>query len=188
MPPRPIGAVANVLSELPLAALQRALAIAVLLIARNHPRLFERLEGYWDARFVIDPVDLPVVFLLCPDPARPRLTAAWSREGLDATATISGRMLRLIDLLEGELDGDALFFSRDIDIEGDTGAILALRNAIESEEIVLIGELADALGPFGGPVRLLGERGPDAVAAARGVLNKVSALVLGASKHPVTTP
>ena len=89
MPPYPIGAAANVLNELPLAALQRALAVAVSLIARNHPRLFERLEGYWDARFVIDPVDLPVVFLLCPDPARPRLTAAWSREGLDATPWVA---------------------------------------------------------------------------------------------------
>ena len=188
MPLHPIGAITDALNELPLAVLQRALAVALALVTRNHPRLFERLEGYWDARFVIDPVDLPLVFLLCPDPARPRFTVAWSQEGLDATATVSGRMLRLIDLLEGELDGDALFFSRDIEIEGDTGAILALRNAIESEEIVLIGELADALGPFGMPIRFLGERGPDAVAEARGALNRMSALVLGPRERSVTTP
>ena len=188
MQPPPIGVLADALTELPLAALQRALGAALALVARNHPRLFERLEGYWDARFVIDPVDLPVVFLLCPDPARPRLTAAWSRNGFNATATVSGRMLRLIDLLEGELDGDALFFSRDIEIEGDTGAILALRNAIESEEIVLFRELAAALGPFGAPVRIVGERGPDAVAAARGALNRLSTLVLGTGDRSETAP
>lgn len=156
-------------------------------MTHNHPRLFERLEGYWDARFVIDPVDLPIVFLLCPDPVAPRLTAAWSREGLNSTAIIGGRMLRLIDLLEGELDGDALFFSRDIEIEGDTGAVLALRNAIESEEIVLFREFAKALGPFGVPVRVLGERGPDAIAAARGILNRLTSLVLGTRRRPEET-
>jgi predicted lipid carrier protein YhbT len=155
---------------------------------RNHPRLFERLEGYWDARFLIDPVDLPVVFLLSPHPARPRLTAAWSRQGLNPTAIISGRMLRLVDLLEGGLDGDALFFSRDIEIEGDTGAVLALRNAVESEEIVLFEEFAGALGPFGAPVRLVGERGPDAVAAARGALNRLTTLMLGAGHRRGTAP
>lgn len=180
MPPSPIGAVADALAELPLAALQRALAAALALVTRNHPRLFTRLEGYWQARFLIDPVDLPVVFLLRPDPAAPRLTAAWSGDGIDATATVSGPMLRLVDLLEGGLDGDALFFSREIEIEGDTGAVLALRNAIESEEIVLFKELADALGPFGAPVRAVGERGPGAVAALRGAVNGLSRLILGA--------
>jgi hypothetical protein len=37
----------------------------------------------------------------------------------------------LIGLLDGAYDGDALFFSRDLVIEGDTAAVLALRNAIE---------------------------------------------------------
>jgi len=183
MQPPPLSVIADALSELPLAALQRALASAMALVARNHPRLFERLEGYWDARFLIDPVDLPVVFLLLPDPARPRLAAAWSADGVEATATIRGRMLRLVDLLEGGLDGDALFFSRDIEIEGDTGAVLALRNAVESEEIVLFKEFADALGPFGIPVSLVGERGPDAVAAARSAVNRLSRLVLGARRE-----
>jgi predicted lipid carrier protein YhbT len=188
MKPAPLSVAADALSQMPLAALQRALAAALALVARNHPRLFERLEGYWDARFLIDPVDLPVVFLLCPHPARPRLTAAWSGDGIDATATIRGRMLRLIDLLEGGLDGDALFFSRDIEIEGDTGAVLALRNAVESAEIVLFKEIADAFGPFGAPVRLVAERGPDALAAARGTLNWLTTLMLGAGHRSGTAP
>jgi predicted lipid carrier protein YhbT len=97
-------------------------------------------------------------------------------------------MLRLVDLLEGGLDGDALFFSRDIEIEGDTGAVLALRNAVESEEIVLFEEFAGALGPFGAPVRLVGERGPDAVAAARSALNRLTTLMLGAGHRRGTAP
>jgi len=57
---------------------------------------------------------------------------------------------------------------------------------VESEEIVLFEELADAFGPLGAPVRLVGERGPDAVAAARGIFNRLSKLVLGT--RPETTP
>ena len=51
-------------------------------------------------------------------------------------------------MIHGTLDGDALFFSRDITIEGNTDAILALRNAIDAAEIDLPGEVADLFGPF----------------------------------------
>ncbi len=44
-------------------------------------------------------------------------------------------MLVLIGLLDGTYDGDALFFTRDLVIEGDTAAVLALRNAIEDANL-----------------------------------------------------
>lgn len=172
------GIFGSAVRTVPIAALQTMLAAALGVVKRNHPGVFDRLEGFYDARYVIDPSDLPFVFQLRPDPERPSLTAHWRDEPIEATARISGRMLSLVDLLEGQLDGDALFFSRDISIEGDTSAVLALRNAIEAEEIVLFSEIADALGPLGWPVRAVGEKGPDAIAAVRGQINRIGGLAM----------
>ncbi|MCH8036113.1 MAG: SCP2 sterol-binding domain-containing protein [Proteobacteria bacterium] len=73
--------------------------------------------------------------------------------GIEAAATIRGSLLSLIDLLEGRVDGDALFFSRDLVIEGDTEAVLTLRNAIDGAGIDLVEIAASALGPFAGLAR-----------------------------------
>ena len=54
----------------------------------------------------------------------------------------------LREVLEGRLDGDALFFSRDLAIEGDTAAVVALRNAIDNEELDLVSEAMALLGPL----------------------------------------
>ena len=51
-------------------------------------------------------------------------------------------------MIHGAYDGDALFFSRDIVIEGDTAAGLALRNAIDNAELDLFEEALDMLGPL----------------------------------------
>jgi predicted lipid carrier protein YhbT len=141
---------------LPPIALQPGLALAMRTLKRRHPGLFDRLSGVGAPSFLIDPVDLPFVFLLETDPARPRLSAL-GREAAEtqaATATIRGPLMTLIDLAEGRLDGDALFFSRDLVIEGDTEAVVALRNAIDDAEIDLVSDLLSALGPLAGPARL----------------------------------
>ena len=141
---------------LPPIALQPALALAMRMLRRRHPGLFDRLSGVGAPTFLIDPVDLPFAFFLETDPARPHLTAhgktAATRQ--TATATIRGPLMTLIDLAEGRLDGDALFFSRDLVIEGDTEAVVALRNAIDDAEIDLVTDLLSALGPLAGPARL----------------------------------
>ena len=62
--------------------------------------------------------------------------------------------MMLIDLAEGRLDGDALFFSRDLAVEGDTEAVVALRNAVDDAEIDLTADLASMFGPLAGPARL----------------------------------
>ena len=56
--------------------------------------------------------------------------------------------LGLIALLEGRIDGDALFFSRELSIEGDTEAVVALRNAVDSAEVDVLGDVMAALGPL----------------------------------------
>lgn len=141
---------------LPAAALQPALAMAMRTLRRRHPGLFDRLSSVGAPSFLIAPVDLPFAFLLETDPDRPRLRAlsAKGAETQAASATIRGPLMTLIDLAEGRLDGDALFFSRDLVVEGDTEAVVALRNAIDDAEIDLIGDLLSALGPLAGPARL----------------------------------
>jgi predicted lipid carrier protein YhbT len=52
-------------------------------------------------------------------------------------------------MIHGAYDGDALFFSRDIVVAGDTEAVLALRNALDDAELDLGAEIMAVLGPAG---------------------------------------
>jgi len=141
------------LRPMPLALLQPALKIAMNTIQRRHPEVFDRLSCLEDPIYLIDPVDLPFVFVLCPDPLLPTLHAERDAIGLDVTATIRGPLMSLIGLLEGTTDGDALFFSRDLVVEGDTEAVVALRNAVDGAEIDVLEDLLAALGPLSRPAR-----------------------------------
>lgn len=142
---------------LPPAMIEPLATTALAAIHRRHPGVFERLAGIDNPVFRVDPIDLPFVFVLRPDPERP--TIAVRRDGDDepVTATIRGPLLALIDLLEGRIDGDALFFSRELVIEGDTEAVVALRNAVDGAEIDVLGDVLSALGPFAGPARRVAE-------------------------------
>ena len=69
-----------------------------------------------------------------------------------AGATIRGRFLLLLELLDAEEDGDAAFFSRDLEVTGDTEAVVRLRNALDDMD----GSVAEeAAGMFGRPGRAL---------------------------------
>jgi predicted lipid carrier protein YhbT len=134
--------------------LRPALAVAMAAMKRRHRRVFARLAELGEPSYLIDPVDLPLVFLLRLDRQAPTLTAASGPEGFEATATIRAPLLVLIDLLEGRLDGDALFFSRELVVEGNTEAVVALRNAVDGAEVDLLCDVLSLLGPFAGPARL----------------------------------
>ncbi len=156
------------LRPLPPFMLRPALDLAMAAIRRRHADVFERLDGL-DPIFLIDPVDLPFVFRLRFDENVPRLDAMKTDDesGPEPTAVIRGSLLTLIALLEGRIDGDALFFSRELVIEGDTGAVVALRNAVDGAEIDLIEDLVSNLGPFAAPARRT-------VEAARSVFEKMT--------------
>ena len=134
---------------------QPVLNLLMSAIHRRHPDVFERLEAIAEPVFVIDPTDLPFVFLLQAKASAPRLQALVRGDAaLDtATATIHGPLLTLLTLLEGNIDGDALFFSRDLTIEGDTEAVVALRNAVDGAEVDLIGDVLSLVGPMAVPAR-----------------------------------
>lgn len=141
---------ARVLRVIPLAPLSLSLTAYSRKIAKAHPSLFRRLGEFDHVKFVLDPVDLPFVICLAPNGGVPRVTV--TRGKGDGVARISGPLAALIGLVHGAYDGDALFFSRDLVVEGDTGAALALRNAIDDAELDLAQEIAAISGPFSGPL------------------------------------
>lgn len=144
--------VALAIRPLPLAPLQPLLALLVQRIRQHHPEIFERLGSHAEKRFGIDPSDLPLAFVLEPAPLAPRLVAVRSLPA-DLDVRICGSFACLIGLIDGDFDGDALFFSRDVVIEGDIEAVLALRNAIDDAQIDMLGEALGPLDRWKEPVR-----------------------------------
>ena len=123
------------------------------MIRRRHPDILERMADYADKPVCIDPTDLPFVILLDPNPETPSLTVRREIDPDEVAATIHGPLDMLISLAEGKVDGDALFFSRRLVIEGDTEVVVALRNAIDGAGIDLIEDISLQLGPLGRPFR-----------------------------------
>jgi O2-independent ubiquinone biosynthesis accessory factor UbiT len=146
--PRFPAAGAAALRLAPLTPLSLAGAHLVKSLVRRHPSLFARLGHLADKTFLIDPTDLPFVFRLAPLPDAPRLEAVRRDDAGDWDARIAGPLAAMLGMVHGVYDGDALFFSRDLVIEGDTEAVLALRNAVDNEEIDLATEAAALFGPL----------------------------------------
>ena len=142
------------LAPVPLALLQPILARVAGHVARTHPELFARLGPHTVKRFLIDPTDLPFVLVLVPDATRPHLKAHRRHENPRHDAAIAGTFLDLLDMADGSLDGDALFFTRDLSVSGDTEAVVALRNALDDFDDSVVECAAGAFGPLSGPVAL----------------------------------
>ena len=143
------------LRALPPALFQPVLGLAMATMRRRHAGAFERLAGLGEPVFLIDPIDLPYSFVLRAGARAPSLTAIRGGHAVRATATIRGPLLALIDLLQGRIDGDALFFARGLVIEGDIEAVVALRNAVDGAEIDIAADMASLLGPLARPARRL---------------------------------
>jgi len=126
--------------------LNRIVSRVFLQVIRAHPGLFERLGDYVDKRFGFSPSDLPFMFVV--EPSRPAITVMRKDTVVETDAAIDGPLVMLLALLEGKLDGDALFFSRDITVTGDMEAMLALRNALDDCNVDLPADLSKAAGPF----------------------------------------
>ena len=124
-------------------------------VARTRPELFARLGAHIRKRFLIDPIDLPFVLVLVPDSARPSLQAYRRIEKPKHDACIAGTFLDLLDMMDGSLDGDALFFSRDLRVSGDTEAVVALRNALDDFDGNVVDAMAGAFGPLSAPAALV---------------------------------
>ena len=144
----------HLLAPLPLAPLQPVFRRVVEHVATSHPELFGRLGPHAGKRFLIDPVNLPFVLVLQPDSEQPRLVARRRHPVPLHDAAIAGSFGVLFAMIDGRLDGDALFFSRDLMITGDTEAVVALRNALDDLDENVVDNLVAAFGPLSAPARL----------------------------------
>jgi predicted lipid carrier protein YhbT len=133
---------------LPLPLLQPILSLIGTQVGRAQPDVFTRLGPHALKSFVIDPTDLPFVLMLKPRPDAPSLSA-WRRgDAPYSDACIAGSFLNLFDLIDGSLDGDALFFSRKLRVTGDTEAVVALRNALDDVDGGVVESITRAFGPL----------------------------------------
>lgn len=126
-------------------------AIANRLLKRlveAHPGLFERLDDYRLRRFAFLPSDLPFGFVV--DPAKQTLRVFSKSTPFTADAAVEGPLFLLLALMEGRLDADAFFFSRELTVTGDMEAMLAMRNALDDTGIDLTRDLAGFAGPLSG--------------------------------------
>lgn len=139
----------RLISSLALLPLQPVLAMVVCRIAQRHPEVLERLGPHQTTRFLIDPADLPFALYLRPDPANLELRAVPRGALPEHDARIAGKFFRLLRLIDCDEDGDAMFFSRDLQVSGDTEAVVTLRNALDNVEGSLAGGVADMFGPPG---------------------------------------
>ena len=142
------------MSPLPLLPLELVLNRFLQRVVARNPRIFARLGPHAQKRFGIKPTDLPFAFVIEAAAPCPRLSVVRQLPA-DVDARISSSLANLLALLEGRLDGDALMFSRQLVIEGDVEAVLALRNAIDDSRIDLVDEIGNLFGPLGEPVRRL---------------------------------
>lgn len=147
--------VGPVLGHIPPVLIDRILDHALGMMLRDHPEVFDRLATGSGAPggIVISPSDLGLDLFMVPDPDGPQLRLARDEDRRAARARISGPLPALLELLEGRSDGDALFFSRTLTIEGETDLVVALRNAVDGEDIDIRRTLIQSAGLFRGPFR-----------------------------------
>lgn len=146
---------ASLLAFVPLALIQPILGHIAAHVARDRPELFARLGVHAQKRFLVDPIDLPFVLILSPDNNRPTLRAYRRYEKPVHDAGIAGKFLNLLDMIDGSQDGDALFFSRDLRVTGDTEAVVALRNALDDFEGSALESVIGSFGPLAKPAALV---------------------------------
>ena len=138
------GLAARALALTPLAVTQFHLDLALTRLLRRHPEIVRRLSSTEERRALVVPSDLPVAFLVRCVPGRLFMTVVRKTGSPAADATISGPIAAILDMATGEDDGDALFFSRIVKVEGDTEVAVALRNAIDSAAIDLLTDFLPA--------------------------------------------
>jgi hypothetical protein len=191
---RPLAAAT--LSLIPGPVLARLTVLLTRAMRRRHPRLVANFARLDPAVVHVFPSDLPHRFAIefgggkmdvrvLPDSAARDSNARAARDSnaraardsnaraargdgpKPPDAEIRGNLMALIDLLEGRIDGDAMFFSREIEITGSTAVIVAVRNTLDREEILITDEIAAMFGPLERPARRIAQRIDAAIGRAR---------------------
>lgn len=141
--------VSVVFRPLPLPVLNFFLGKIVNNIGKSRPEIFDRLEGHHHKIFLIIPTNIPFAFCLYPDPIYPRLKAFRKKDLPSADSIISGSFLTLLGMIDGRYDGDSIFFMRALRVEGDTEAVVCLRNALDNINGTIAEDVAGLFGVSG---------------------------------------
>jgi predicted lipid carrier protein YhbT len=167
---RPLAAAT--LSLIPGPVLARLTVLLTRAMRRRHPRLVANFARLDPAVVHVFPSDLPHRFAIEFGGGKMDVrvlldSAARGDSPKPPDAEIRGNLMALIDLLEGRIDGDAMFFSREIEITGSTAVIVAVRNTLDREEILITDEIAAMFGPLERPARRIAQRIDAAIGRAR---------------------
>ena len=162
---RPLAAAT--LSLIPGQVLARLTILLNRAMRRRHPRLVANFARLDPAVVHVFPADMPHRFAIAFGGGKMDVSVLLDAAPKPPDAEIRGNLMALIDLLEGRIDGDAMFFSREIEITGSTAVIVALRNTLDREEILITDEIAAMFGPFERPARRIAHRIDSAIGRAR---------------------
>ena len=138
----------------PTLIVERIFRHAMATMHRRYRPIFERVAEHGPFTLLVAPTDLDLQFYLKIDVDNPELRPANHMAEEPVEARISGPLPALLELLQGTSDGDALFFSRTLQIEGRTELVVALRNAMDGEAIDLRLALAESFGVMGPVVKV----------------------------------
>jgi O2-independent ubiquinone biosynthesis accessory factor UbiT len=124
-------------------------------VLKKHPKIIERLSEQEPAKLIISPLDFPCAFLFDLNAPDIKISILKKTDQVEYDAKVQGSYVDLLDMLEGRIDGDALFFSRKLSIDGSTEMVVALRNIMEAESVNLKEMILSLSGPFKLPCSLL---------------------------------
>ena len=146
----PVLFVRAFMSLMPAPVLARMIDILMHKMHRRHPRLFVNLGWLSPAVVGIEITDLPHSFIL-KFGGQPASLEVVEEIPSNINAAIKGDLVALIEMLEGQTDGDMLFFTRRLVVTGDTSVVIGLRNTMDRENINLVEDVTSLLGPFAEP-------------------------------------
>jgi predicted lipid carrier protein YhbT len=151
-PPTPLALLRGAATVLPARVIAGLAAAVMRSLRRTHPKLLANLAQLAPGTVHILPTDLPYGFELTVGRA-PIVLTPIERDAGGADASVAASIATLLDLLEGRIDSDTLFFRRDLIVSGNTAVIVGLRNVLDRDELNVGDEIAAAFGPLGPPSR-----------------------------------
>lgn len=151
-----------------LRALSHALERAISGLYQQYPAAVDRLQPIYGKHFYIRIDESPWDISLRLFPRRVQLTCLPRKPDRlpSYDVYVAGPLRTLLDIVEGEQDGDAQFFSRTLKVQGDMDILVMLRNVLDNEDIVLRDALGHLLGPAGKPVLWIGDHLAKSLGAA----------------------
>jgi len=106
-----------------------ALGVFINTVLQDNPRLMERFSELAGKLFLFEATDIAKSFYLKIESEKVRVIPHASKK---PDVVMKGEFKVLTGLLLGTVDADTVFFSRKLQINGDTAAALHLKNILSS--------------------------------------------------------